>query len=90
MSEILDNIGSVIRDRFRVKRQIRVVSAHARMTGWVLVGVPPALAFVVSLINPEHLATMTGSPLGVRLIMAAIVLQLTGTLIIRKMIQIEY
>jgi tight adherence protein B len=90
LSEILDNIGSVIRDRFRVKRQIRVVSAHARMTGWVLVGVPPALAVVVNVINPDHLTTMTGSPLGVRMIMAAIVMQLTGTLIIRKMIQIEY
>ena len=90
LSEILDNIASVIRDRFRVKRQIRVISAHARMTGWVLVGVPPALAFVVSLLNPDHMATMTGSPLGIQLIMAAVVLQVTGTLIIRKMIQIEY
>ena len=38
LSEILDNIATVIRDRFRVKRQIRVISAHGRITGWVLVG----------------------------------------------------
>ena len=68
LSEILDNIATVIRDRFRVKRQIRVISAHARMTGFVLVGVPPALALMLFLINPEHMGTLTGSPLGMKLI----------------------
>ena len=90
LSEILDNISTVIRDRFRVKRQIRVISAHGRMTGWVLVGVPPALATVLFVINPEHLTTLVSDPLGVRLIIAAVFLQVTGTLIIRKLVQIEY
>jgi tight adherence protein B len=90
LSEILDNIATVIRDRFRVKRQIRVVSAHARMTGMVLMGVPPALAFMLFLINPDHIRTLTGSPLGMRLIYAAIIMQVTGSLIIRKMVKLEY
>jgi tight adherence protein B len=90
LSEILDNIASVIRDRFRVKRQIRVISAHGRLTGWVLVAVPPALALVLFLINPDHWQTLIGSSLGRQLIMLAIFLQITGTLIIRKLIQIEY
>jgi Flp pilus assembly protein TadB len=60
------------------------------MTGFVLVGVPPALGFVLFLINPEHFRTLTGSPLGMNLIYTAIALQVTGTLIIRKMIRIEY
>lgn len=90
LAEVLDNIATVIRDRFRVKRQIRVISAHARMTGMVLVGVPPALAFALFLMNPGHWDTLTGSPLGVRLIVAAIALQVTGTLIIRRMIRLEY
>jgi tight adherence protein B len=90
LSEILDNIASVIRDRFRVKRQIRVVSAHARMTGWVLVCIPPALAVILSIINPEHFKTLTGSPLGIKMIWAAIGMQTVGTLIIRKMIRLEY
>ena len=54
LAEILDNIATVIRDRFRVKRQIRVISAHARMTGWVLIGVPPSLGAVLFIINPNH------------------------------------
>jgi tight adherence protein B len=90
LAEVLDNIASVIRDRFRVKRQIRVISAHGRMTGWVLAGVPPALALVLFAINPEHWRTLTGSELGVRLIMLGIGLQIIGTLIIRKLIRIEY
>jgi Flp pilus assembly protein TadB len=60
------------------------------MTGFVLVCVPPALALVLFLINPEHWATLKGSALGIKLIIAAIVLQVTGTLIIRKLIRIEY
>jgi tight adherence protein B len=90
LAEILDNIATVIRDRFRVKRQIRVVSAHARMTGWVLVCVPPALALILSIINPDHFKTLTGSPLGIKMIWAAIAMQTIGTLIIRKMIKLEY
>jgi tight adherence protein B len=90
LAEILDNIASVIRDRFRVKRQIRVISAHGRLTGWVLVAVPPALASVLFLINPDHWRTLSGNTLGVQLITFAVVLQITGTLIIRKLVQIEY
>jgi tight adherence protein B len=90
LSEILDNIATVIRDRFRVKRQIRVISAHARMTGMVLVCVPPGLAFMLFLMNPEHLGALTGSELGMKLIYGAIVMQVTGTLIIRRMVRLEY
>ena len=90
LSEILDNIANVIRDRFRVKRQIRVVSAHARMTGWVLVCIPPALALILSIINPEHFKTLTGSSLGIKVIWTAVAMQTIGTLIIRKMIRLEY
>jgi tight adherence protein B len=90
LSEILDNIATVIRDRFRVKRQIRVISAHGRLTGWVLVAIPPSLGAVLFVINPKHWATLVGNPLGVKLIIAAIALQVTGTLIIRKLIRIEY
>jgi tight adherence protein B len=90
LSEVLDNIASVIRDRFKVKRQIQVISAHGRLTGMVLCAVPPALALVLFAINPDHWKTLTGNPLGVRLIITGIVLQLLGTLIIQKLVKIEY
>jgi tight adherence protein B len=90
LSEILDNLGSVIRDRFKIKRQIRVISAHGRLTGWVLVGVPPALATALFVVNPKHLKTLLDDPLGIKLIVIAIILQITGTLIIRKLVRIQY
>jgi len=90
LSEILDNISAVIRDRFRVKRQIRVISAHGRLTGWVLVAIPPSLGAALFVINPNHWGLLIGNSLGVKLIIAAIILQVTGTLIIRKLIRIEY
>ena len=90
LSEILDNIATVIRDRFRVKRQIRVISAHARMTGFVLCAVPPVLAFMLFMINPEHMKVLTGTPLGMRFIYAAIIMQVSGVLIIRHMVKLEY
>lgn len=90
LAEVLDNLGSVIRDRFKVKRQVRVLSAHGRITGWVLAALPPCLAVATFVINPRHLATLTNDPLGQQMIVAAIVLQVLGTLIIRKLVDIEY
>jgi tight adherence protein B len=90
LAEVLDNLSSVIRDRFKVKRQIRVISAHGRITGTVLACLPPALAAVTLLLNRSYLGTLTGDPLGRQMIMAAIGLQIVGTLIMRKIINIEY
>jgi len=90
LAEVLDNLSSVIRDRFKVKRQIRVISAHGRITGTVLACLPPALAAVTLLLNRAYLGTLTGDPLGRQMIMAAIGLQIVGTLVMRKIINIEY
>ena len=62
LSEVLDNLARVIRERFRVKRQIRVISAHGRLTGWILVCLPPALGLVLFTINPETRAADVQRP----------------------------
>jgi tight adherence protein B len=90
LSEVLDNLAGVMRERFRVKRQIRVISAHGRLTGWILVCLPPALAMVLFSINPETRQLMFNDPLGQQMMVAALVLQVTGTLIMRKIINVEY
>jgi tight adherence protein B len=89
-SEVLDNLASVIRERFKVKRQVRVVTAHGRMTGWVLSALPPTLAFALFLVNPGQMMILVNDPLGVQMIIGAIVLQVIGTLVIRKLVNIEY
>jgi tight adherence protein B len=90
LSEVLDNLAKVIRERFRVKRQIRVISAHGRITGWILVCLPPVLALVLFTINSETRELMFYDPLGQRMLVGAIVLQIIGTLIMRKIINVEY
>ncbi len=90
LTEVLDNLASVIRDRFMIQRQVRTKSAHGRMTGWVLAALPPALALVLGILNPHHFSAMIGDRLGVQMIIAAVVLQIVGVLIIRRIVNIEY
>lgn len=90
LSEVLDNLGTVIRERFRVKRQVRVITAHARITGFVLAVFPPFLTVVFYAVGPETIKPLFTDPLGVRMVIVAIVLQILGVLIIRKLVDIEY
>jgi tight adherence protein B len=90
LAEVLDNLSSVIRERFKVKRQVRVISAHGRITGWVLAGLPPTLAGVFAIVAPEHIRTLYEDPLGQKMIMVAICMQVVGSLIVKKIVNIEY
>jgi tight adherence protein B len=90
LGEVLDNLASVIRDRFRVKRQVRVLTAHGRITGWILAGMPPMLAAAMFVVAPNHMKMLTSDPLGIQMIVGALTLQIIGTLIIRKLVDIPY
>jgi tight adherence protein B len=90
LSEILDNLAAVIRDRFKVKRQVRAVTAHGRMTGWVLSALPPAIALILNVIAPSFMAPLFRDPLGVKMLAIGCTMQVMGTLIIRKLVNIRY
>jgi tight adherence protein B len=90
LAEVLDNLSAVIRERTRVKRQVRVASAHGRITGWILSAMPPILAGVMTIVAPEHMRTFVSDPLGVRMIIAALILQVIGTLAIRRIVNVEF
>ena len=90
LSEVLDNLASVIRERFKVKRQVRVLTAHARITGWVLALLPPSLGVALTLLAPTHMSLLWTDPTGIRMVVVALVLQVVGTLIIRKLVDVEY
>jgi tight adherence protein B len=90
LAEILDNLGDVIRQRFRVKRQIRVVTAHARLTGWVLVLMPVVIAMGMVVVAPDHILMLVRDPLGIQMAMAAIGLWVLGYIAIRKLTNVEY
>jgi tight adherence protein B len=90
LAEVLDNLSSVIRDRFKVKRQIQVISAHGRITGSILTAVPPVLGAVLFVVNPSNMKILITDPLGTKMLIGAIFLQVTGGLLIRRLVRIEY
>jgi tight adherence protein B len=89
LSEVLDSLSRLIRERFRLKRQVRVLSAHGRITGSVLAALPIALVVLMFLIAPEHIGLLFSDPLGRRMVGVAIVLQVIGYAAMRRIVDIE-
>jgi tight adherence protein B len=73
-----------------VKRQIRVVTAHARLTGWVLTFIPVVIALGMAVVAPDNILTLIRDPLGIQLMAAAFVLWLLGYVAIRRLTDVEY
>jgi tight adherence protein B len=89
LAEILDNLAHVVRERFKILRQVRVHTAHGRFTGYVLLALPAALGIVLSFINPEHMELLFNERMGQQMILGAIVMQTIGFVWIRQVIKIE-
>src|SRR5260221_14209604 len=64
LSEILDNLAAVVRERFKIRRQVRVHTAHGRFTAWVLLSLPAALAVALAMINPDHMGLLFPEHMG--------------------------
>jgi tight adherence protein B len=90
LSEVLDKLSAVIRDRFKVKRQVRAVSAHGRITGAVLMALPPVTAGVLFMLSPNHIRLLTNDPMGVQMIVMGLALQTIGIFWIRRILRVEY
>jgi tight adherence protein B len=90
LSGVLDNLSAVMRERFKVKRQVRVISAHGRMSAAVLSGLPPVLAIAMFVISPQNMQLLFTDPLGHNMIAGAVFLQVVGMLVIRRIVNIEY
>jgi tight adherence protein B len=89
LAEILDNLAHVVRERFKVQRQVRTHTAHGRFTGFVLLALPAGLAIALSFIAPAQMHLLFTEPLGRMMIVGAIVMQTLGFFWIRKVIKIE-
>jgi len=89
LSEILENLAHVVRERFKIRRQVRVHTAHGRFTAFVLLALPAALAITLSMLNPDHMAVLFHERMGQTMLIAAMILQTIGFFWIRKVIKIE-
>jgi tight adherence protein B len=89
LAEILDNLANVVRERFKIRRQVRVHTAHGRFTGYVLMALPAFLAVALMFINPEHMNLLFEERIGQMMIMACIVMQALGFIWIKQIVKIE-
>jgi len=89
LSEILENLAHVVRERFKILRQVRVYTAHGRLTGYVLLALPVFLAIALSFINPEHMQLLFREHLGHMMLLATVVMQTIGYFWIRQVVKIE-
>ncbi len=89
LSEILTKLSHTIRERFRLKGQIKALTAHGRITAGVLTALPIIVVLIMSMTTPDYLRVFVEDPTGRLLGMAAIVAQILAYIIIRKMINIK-
>jgi tight adherence protein B len=89
LAEILDKIGSLIRDRFRIWGQIQALTGEGRLSGVVLLALPFVIFFAVYQLNPEYIMTLFTDPLGKKMLAVGIVMQILGAVTIKKIINIK-
>ncbi len=89
LAEVLDNLASVIRARFTIRRQLRVYTAQGRFSGYVLAVLPIAVGGAIYTINPPYIRLLFTDPMGKLLVIVAVIFQIVGFLWIRKIINIE-
>lgn len=89
LAQTLDTIGDTIRDRIRIKREIQVMTSQQRLSGIILIAIPPALVLIMSVINPDYMRRLFDPGLTRILLGVAILSQMLGLLIMRRILDIE-
>ena len=89
LAEILDNLSYMIRERFKIMRQVRVYTAQGRLTMMLLMGMPPIIVVAMLAMNPDFIKPLFSDPIGHTLIVAGLTLQTIGYFVIRKIIRIQ-
>ena len=90
LAEILDNLSHVIRERFKLARQVRVYTAQGRISLYLLLAIPPFLGIAMYLMNPKYITPLFTDPLGVKFLVTGIVLQVIGYFVLRKVTQPKF
>jgi tight adherence protein B len=89
LAEILDKIGSLIRDRFRIWGQVQALTGEGRLSGVVLMALPFVLFAAVYQLNPDYIMLLFRDPMGTKMLVIAVIMQIVGALVIRKIVNIK-
>ncbi|HZI18787.1 MAG TPA: type II secretion system F family protein [Pyrinomonadaceae bacterium] len=89
LAEILEKVSYTIRERFRILEDLKTLTTSSRMSAWILCGLPVFVAVGVSVLNPEYMSVLWKDPRGHNLLFAALGMQVTGMLVIRKILNIK-
>jgi tight adherence protein B len=87
--EILEGTAAVIRDRFRILGDVRTLTAQAKLSGLILTILPIIMAGVILVVAPDYLKGLTEDPMGRYLIVMAVLLQITGYFIMKRIVDIK-
>jgi tight adherence protein B len=89
LAEILEKVSTTIRERFRILEDLNTLTTSSRMSAWILCGLPVFIALAVTVMNPDYMSVLWRDPRGHNLIFAACFMQVTGMLIVRKILKIK-
>lgn len=89
LAEILDALARVIRDRFRIYREVRVKTAQGRLTAAILIALPPLMMVMLEIVNPHYIGVLFTDPKGPIVLAIAGILQVIGSIMLWKIIHIE-
>jgi tight adherence protein B len=89
LAEILEKVAHTIRERFRILGDLKTLTTSSRLSAWLLCGLPIGVAVAVSAMNPEYMSILWTDPRGHKLIYLAVFLQISGMLIVRKILKIK-
>ena len=89
LAEILEKVAYTIRERFRIMGDLKTLTTSSRLSAWILCGLPIFVALGVTFLNPDYMSVLWKDPRGHYLIAAAMILQVTGMLIVRKILDIK-
>ncbi|MCC6419024.1 MAG: type II secretion system F family protein [Gemmataceae bacterium] len=89
LSEILDKIGYVVRERFRILGQVQALTAEGRLSGVILIALPFGLFLMMLYIKPDYVEKLWTHPLGIKMSVFALIAQLVGAVVIKKIVNIK-
>jgi tight adherence protein B len=87
--EVLEKTSNLLRDRIKLRGQLRVYTAQGRLTGWILCILPVVMFFLLTWLDPAYMSTLTTDPIGKKLLITGACLMLLGVLVIRKIVNIK-